>query len=147
MTRSRTQKGVTVAADQGADSLPPRVTEEGKAEVFGSVGRTVGTAEYETLRVIVGGTLPCTVDELNSGTAHRLLFGVLRRELREQLERGTSGLEVASESASVQRQSCLEDYPATGTRCSICKGPQYETPGGIACSLGHVVADQTEPVV
>lgn len=26
---------------------------------------------------------------------------------------------------------------ATGTQCSVCKGPQFETPSGISCHEGH----------
>lgn len=55
--------------------------------------RTVTTdAEYEMLRVSVGGSLPCSPDDFVSGKAHRVLHDILRLELSDQLARGTEGL-------------------------------------------------------
>lgn len=31
----------------------------------------------------------------------------------------------------------LEDLPLTGTKCSVCKEPQYQTPSGDTCKNGH----------
>jgi hypothetical protein len=31
----------------------------------------------------------------------------------------------------------VTDFPATGTRCSVCGEPQYKTPHGVTCVNGH----------
>lgn len=92
-SRSLKQRGREVGADGGSAAVPIPEIEGPVAEASCNVGRTVQPAQFEALRVDVGVRLPCSVEDALSGEGHRRAFELVRRELREQLERGTEGLE------------------------------------------------------
>jgi len=93
VTRSLKRSGRNAGADSGSQSTTPEEIEGAVAEASCSVGRTVQPAQFEALKVEVGVRLPCSVEDATSGEAHRRAFELCRRELRDQLERGTEGLE------------------------------------------------------
>jgi hypothetical protein len=53
------------------------------AEASGSIGVTVQTKQFESLRLDVAGRLPCSVSSFFNGAAHKQLFTFLRNELEE----------------------------------------------------------------
>lgn len=146
VTRTHQQRGKIIAADQGAGDF--LVDSPGTAVASGSLARAIQPAPYESFRVEVGGSMPCDPVALRDGTTHRELFGILRRELGEQLVRGMAGLEQSSPpkpAPEAPRDKTphedfplrLEDFPPSGTRCSECNAPQFETPDGLQCAGGH----------
>lgn len=82
-------------AESGSELLPPREIEGLVAKATGSIAlATLTDVEYESLRVSTGGELPCSVVDFRSGSAHRELYEILKREFRAIAKLGKSGLEL-----------------------------------------------------
>ncbi|MCK5643244.1 MAG: hypothetical protein KAJ19_20715 [Gammaproteobacteria bacterium] len=80
-------------ADGGSITLAPIDIEGPVAEASGRVGRTMTTdTEFETLRIDCGGNRPCSIEDFDSGAAHRFIHNILRREFKQQVNRGLEGL-------------------------------------------------------
>jgi hypothetical protein len=73
-------------SSSGSKPITPYILEGPPANVTGSIGITLALRPYEFLRIDVGGTLPCDVNELKDLSAHRQLFLLLREELKELSE-------------------------------------------------------------
>ena len=92
VTRELKRRSKTLGADQGAVKIPVEADDPLDSEVTFNIGHTMQTQQYENLRVDVGGRLPCTAEAFRNGEAYKELSGICRRELADQLARGTRGL-------------------------------------------------------
>jgi hypothetical protein len=87
------RRGKVLGKEAGSQSVKIDNPIQGPiAEVTCNIGRTTQTIEYESLRVDVGGRLPCSIEDFKSGVAHKEIIQICREELRDQLARGTKGL-------------------------------------------------------
>lgn len=91
--RSLEDRTGELGEQSGETSLDPAPIEGAVAEVTGNVGMTLTTdVRFEMLRIDVGGRMPCSVEDLESGKAIRKLHDLLRREFAAQHKRGVDGL-------------------------------------------------------
>lgn len=98
VARSHNVRKVTVAKDHGTKKFSPEglglnAVEGALGEVGCNIERTVQPEQFEALRVGVSCRLPCSVDDLQSGKAFKVVHAMCRKELGEQLARGLEGLE------------------------------------------------------
>jgi hypothetical protein len=79
------KRGEEMVVESGRESLPPVI---GNGELLdstatGGLGMTIQPKQYESLRVDVGGSIPCTRAQLEDGSAYEALFKLLGKTLTE----------------------------------------------------------------
>lgn len=98
VSREHRLNGVTVAKDHGSkefdpEELPQSSIDSLVAEAGANIERTVQPEQYEALRIGVFCRLPCSLEDMKSGKAFKVVHAMCRKELSEQLQRGLEGLE------------------------------------------------------
>jgi hypothetical protein len=58
---------------------------------------------------------------------------VPERALRSALDR----IPAPAEAPATGARAIAPPYPPAGTLCSVCRTPQFNTPGGLSCNNGH----------
>ena len=133
--KPRSGKPVSDAGESELTERAPSADQIATATVC--IGRTVQPAPYESLRIEVGGSMPCTPDDLADGTAHKRLIDVCRKELVEQLARGVDGLGGDDDGGRCYPKPTSKLVEA-GSLCPTCDGQQYVDGESLVCSAGHL---------
>ena len=120
---------------RGAHGVPDDAREIANiiATVEGEVHLARETGDW--MDPVVASNLPEEKEEEVPPASSKLLTPITEWDLPEVQE---------APSPKKLLQKPLESFPLAGTRCSVCREPQYQSPSGLTCPNGHGGADPLE---